>query len=96
MGGAQGDLWGHSVHIAALWVAESRRGQGHGSALMRAAEDYAAERGHTLCYLETTSFQALPFYEGLGYRIFGELDGIADGCTLFFLRKELKSPIPEA
>ena len=96
VGGAHGDLWGRSVHIAAMWVAESERGKGHGSALLRALEDYAATRGHMLAYLETTSFQARPFYESLGYRVFGELVGIAEGCTLFFLRKDLQAPIPEA
>ena len=90
VGGAQGDLWGSSVHIAGMWVAEDHRGKGYGSALLRVVEDYAAERGHLLAYLETTSFQARPFYESLGYRVFGELPGIADGCTLFFLQKKLK------
>jgi len=92
VGGAQGDIWGSSVHIAAMWVDDSQRGKGHGSALLRAIEDYAAEQGCELAYLETTSFQARPFYEGLGYQVFGELPGIAKGCTLFFLKKELKSP----
>jgi GNAT superfamily N-acetyltransferase len=75
-----------------MWVADSQRGKGHGSALLTAVEDYAAKNGHTLAYLETTSFQARPFYEGLGYRVFGELVGIDEGCTLFFLRKDLKAP----
>jgi hypothetical protein len=48
-----------------------------------------------LSYLETTSFQARPFYEGLGYRVFAELAGIDEGCTLFFLKKELKLPVLE-
>ena len=92
VGGAHGDLWGSSVHIAAMWVSESHRGKGHGSALLTAVESYAASQGHLLAYLETTSFQARPFYEGLGYRVFGELPGIAEGCTMFFLRKDLKVP----
>jgi GNAT superfamily N-acetyltransferase len=57
IGGAHGDLWGRSVHIAAMWVAESHRGKGHGSALLKAVESYAASHGHVLAYLETTSFQ---------------------------------------
>ena len=89
IGGAHGDLWGSSMHIAALWVAESERGKGHGSALMKDLERHAASKGHLLAYVETTSFQALPFYEGLGYRIFGTLPGIAEQCTLFFLSKTL-------
>ena len=89
IGGVQGSLWGRSMHIDALWVDENQRGQGHGSKLMKAIEDYAATHGHPLVYLETTSFQALPFYEGLGYRLFGELPEISRGHTLYFLKKEL-------
>ena len=96
IGGVQGDLWGRSVHIAAVWVAESQRGKGHGSALMKEVENYAATHGHVLAYVETTSFQARPFYESLAYRVFGELVGIAEGCTMFFLRKDLTAPTPEA
>jgi ribosomal protein S18 acetylase RimI-like enzyme len=89
VGGVQGMLWGRSMHIDVLWVADNLRGQGHGSKLMTAIENYAFEHGYSLVYLETASFQALPFYEGLGYRIFGELPEISAGHTLFFLRKEL-------
>ena len=73
VGGAHGELWGASVHIAAMWVAESHRGKGYGSALLTAVEEYAAKHGNLLSYLETTSFQARPFYERLGYTVFGEL-----------------------
>ena len=89
VGGAHGELWGRSVHIAAMWVHESQRGKGHGSALLTAVEKCAAGHGARLVYLETTSFQARPFYESLGYRVFGELEGIDEGYTLFFLRKDL-------
>jgi GNAT superfamily N-acetyltransferase len=91
VGGAHGELWGRSVHIAAMWVAESQRGKGHGAALLRAVEESAVKHGATLAYVETTSFQARPFYESLGYRVFGELEGIDEGHTLFFLRKDLKA-----
>ena len=88
-GGVQGSFWGRSVHIDALWVEEKYRGQDYGSKLMKAIEDYAQSHAYPLVYLETTSFQALPFYEGLGYEIFGELPDIATGHTLYFLMKEL-------
>ena len=89
--GVQGTLWGRSMHIDALWVDEQHRARGHGSKLMKAIEEYAAAHTHPLVYLETTSFQALPFYEGLGYRICGELPRISEGHTLYFLAKELNS-----
>ena len=88
--GVQGTLWGRSMHIDVVWVDEQHRASGYGSKLMRAIERYAAAHAHPLVYLETTSFQALPFYEGLGYRIFGELPRISQGHTMYFLMKELK------
>ena len=90
VGGVQGSLWGRAAHIDALWVDEKYRAQGHGSKLMKAIEDYAVADGHPLVYLETASFQALPFYEGLGYRVFGELPEISRGHKLYFLKKELE------
>jgi GNAT superfamily N-acetyltransferase len=92
LGGAHGELWGRSVHIAAMWVAASERGKGYGARLLREVENYAARHGHVLAYLETLSFQARPFYEKLGYQVFGELVGIGEGCTLFFLRRDLLVP----
>ena len=91
VGGVQAGLWGRSAHIDALWVHEKLRGQGYGSQLMKAIAKYAADHGHPLIYLETASFQALPFYEGLGYRIFGELPDITKGHTLYFLCKKVMS-----
>jgi GNAT superfamily N-acetyltransferase len=89
VGGVQGSFWGRSVHIDGLWVDERFRGQAYGSKLMKAIEDYAHSQAHPLVYLETASFQALPFYEGLGYEVFGELPEITTGHTLYFLKKEL-------
>lgn len=90
LGGVQGSLWGRSVHIDALWIDESLRGRGFGSQLMKAIEAYGGAHAHPLVYLETASFQALPFYRALGYEVFGELPEISKGETLFFLKKELQ------
>ena len=55
--------------VSALVVEERMRGRGIGRALMRAAEQWAAERGCVL--MEVTSnmrrADAHSFYEGLGY-----------------------------
>ncbi len=89
IGGVQGSLWGRSMHIDALWVDANHRGRGHGTELMKAIEDYAAAHDHPLIYLETASFQALPFYQGLGYCVFGQLPNITEGHTLYFLSKDV-------
>jgi GNAT superfamily N-acetyltransferase len=93
-GAVSGSLWANSLHINVLWVSDSLRGQGSGTQLMRAAEEHARNWGARLSYVETLSFQARPFYERLGYEVFGELPEIADGVTLYFLRKSLAPIAP--
>ena len=58
LGGLLGHIWAQCMHIAILWVAPILRHQGHGTALLQAAEQLAVERGCTLVTLETFSFQA--------------------------------------
>lgn len=89
MGGVLGTLWGGWLHVSYLWVARVARGAGHGSRLMEAAEAYARCRGAVGATLETHSFQARPFYERLGYEVFGTIDGYPLGHAKFFMRKAL-------
>ena len=89
LGGLLGQLWGGSLQIFHLWVAEAIRGQGHGIRLMRDAEDYARSRGAVGATLETYSFQAKGVYLRLGYEICGTLDGYPPGHAKFFLKKSL-------
>jgi GNAT superfamily N-acetyltransferase len=89
IGGVLGQLWGGWLQITFLWVAEAARGQGYGRRLVQAAEAYARARGALGATLETFSFQARPFYERLGYEVFGTLDGYPPGHAKFFLRKKL-------
>ncbi len=35
------------------------------------------------------SFQALPFYQKLGYTVFGQLDDLPIGHQMYFLQKAL-------
>ena len=89
LGGALGQVWGGWLQVTHLWVAETVRGQGHGRRLMKAAESHARSRGAIGATLETHSFQARPFYERLGYEVFGTLDGYPHGHAKYFLRKAL-------
>jgi GNAT superfamily N-acetyltransferase len=81
-------LWGW-LHIETVIVAESFRQQGIGTQLMRAAEIDAWQRGYRNIYLETMSFQARPFYEQMGYVVFGTLDDFPPGHQQYFMRKTL-------
>src|SRR5215510_11767817 len=87
--GVLGQLWGHWLQVTYLWVAKAARGVGHGTRLMEDAEAYARSRGAIGATVETHSFQARPFYERLGYEVFGTLDGYPPGHVKFFLRKAL-------
>jgi GNAT superfamily N-acetyltransferase/uncharacterized glyoxalase superfamily protein PhnB len=67
LGGAVGRRWGACCELQQLWVQPAQRGQGIGSALVRAFEQQARGHGCRVFYLETFSFQAPDFYRALGY-----------------------------
>lgn len=78
--------WGW-LFIDTLWVDESLRGKAYGKLIMQAAESYAVEKGIHQVYLYTTSFQARPFYEKLGYTLFGEIKNRPQGHSFYFFQK---------
>ena len=89
LGGLMGQIWARWLHVGTLWVDERVRGRGHASRLMAAAERYAIEKACTDSFLETFSFQARPFYEKLGYRVFGTLENYPEGHSYYYLTKHL-------
>jgi GNAT superfamily N-acetyltransferase len=91
LGGLLGDIWAAWLHLRTLAVAMPVRGQGFGKELMRRAETYAVERGCTDAFLDTFSFQARPFYEKLGYRVFGTLENHPVGHQHYSMTKKLDS-----
>jgi GNAT superfamily N-acetyltransferase len=85
-----GGLWGASryewLFVDMLFVPEHLRGHGVGTALMRQAEDIARARGCTGVWLDTFDFQALGFYQKLGYTLFGELKDHPRGISQHWLQ----------
>lgn len=81
-------FWNYCI-IELLWLSDEARGMGVGSQLMAETESYAREKGFTYARTETLSFQAKPFYEKLGYKVFGELKDYPKGHTTYCLVKEL-------
>jgi GNAT superfamily N-acetyltransferase len=75
------------LFIEALWVGDSLRGQGVGRHLMQVAEAHARENGCHSAWLDT--FQGRPFYEALGYEVFGELDRFPGAQSRYFMRRKL-------
>jgi GNAT superfamily N-acetyltransferase len=89
LGGLLGDIWAQWLHVTMLAVAAPARGQGFGRELMKRAEGYALARGCTDAFLDTFSFEARPFYEKLGYRVFGMLENHPAGHQHYFMTKRL-------
>lgn len=93
-----GGLLGHHhwewLHVEILAVAKHLRGQGWGRRLLTEAEGLALAAGCHHAWVDTFSFQARPFYEKLGYRVFGELPDYPTGQTRFFLAKHLGEQVP--
>ncbi|MBL0635530.1 GNAT family N-acetyltransferase [Aeromonas dhakensis] len=88
LGGILGEIkWGW-LHIEGLWVDDAIRRDGWGGRLLGAMEQYAQSKDITNYHLETTSFQALPFYQEQGYEIFGQLPDMPPGHISYFLKKQ--------
>lgn len=75
-------------------MSESANGHGVGRSLLAAAEREAANRGCRGVYLDTFDFQARPFYERVGYTVFGAQDDYPPGHRRFFMQKDLRQGHP--
>ena len=89
VGGLVGATYLGWLQIHAVWVSEVLRGRGYGSRLMQQAEYEARERQCPRVFLETLSFQALPFYEKIGYKVVSKIADFPPGGTRFALTKML-------
>ena len=89
LGGIRANAFWNYCIIELLWLSKEVRGLGAGRELMNAAENFAKEKGFKHMRTETLSFQAKPFYEKLGFKVFGELPDYPKGHTTYCLVKEL-------
>lgn len=89
VGGLVGATYLGWLHVHALWLPEELRGLGYGADLLAAAEAEAVRRGCANAFLETLSFQALPFYEKHGYAVFCTLPDFPPGGAKYSLSKSL-------
>lgn len=88
-GGLRATCYWNTLHIELMWVAESGRGQGVGQAVLRRAEAKAAELDCAKAFVETTSWQAKPFYERNGYTHVATLNDRPKGHSSHYLSKSL-------
>ncbi len=89
-GGLIGQRKGDWLSIDYLGVAETTRGDGVGSELIRRAEALAREKGCLHALVDTISFQALPFYQKQGYQLVKTLEDFPlAGMARHYLTKAL-------
>lgn len=89
VGGLVGASYLGWMQVQAVWMSEELRGLGYGGQLMQAAEGEAIRRNCPRVFLETLSFQALPFYEKCGYTIHSRLVDFPPGGCRYALTKDL-------
>ena len=77
-------------YVELLWLSERARRLGYGRRLMQEAEQRARRRGSRLMHLNTYSFQAPGFYEKLGFKRFGGMEGSPRGASRHFFMKILR------
>lgn len=95
LGGAVCEFdWGY-LYTDTLWTHPDARGSGIATLVMQSAEAYARQFGITQSYLFTANFQAKPFYEHIGYKIFGVLDERPPSGKTYYLQKALVAEMPD-
>lgn len=94
LGGLIGSIAWDWLHVHVLWIADSVRDKGHGKRLMQAAEEIARERSCGFVNLHTFEFQAVAFYEKMGYTIIGQTKGYPKGHTIPHVQRTLGRRAP--
>ncbi len=92
--GLSGWTWAGACEIRSLWVHPTWRGQGHGRALVNAAEQEARAHGCQVILVSSYSFQAPEFYRRLGYELAWALDGFPPGHRYCYLVKRIQGAAP--
>ena len=81
--------WGRWLYIDTIWIDTNYRKQGIGQYLIKSAEQKAKNQGIKRARLWTFDFQALNFYQKLGYTVYGQLEDFPEGHTIYYLKKIL-------
>lgn len=86
--------WG-AMYVDDMWVDEKYRRQELGSNLLQAVEKVAEERGCHVIWLGTWDFQAKPYYEKHGYKVYCTLNDCPVGHTDYNLYKIVNKNAPK-
>lgn len=92
-GGCHGSMYYGCLYIDLLWINEALRGAQWGTALMRCAEELGKANGCLFSTVNTMDWEALGFYQKLGYAIEYQRSGYLHDSTLYFLKKEFGATV---
>lgn len=87
-GGAGGRVNLGVVEVSTLWLDKDLRGTGWGKNIVDAVAEQGRRLGASKILLDTYDFQARPFYEALGFSVFGTLD-YPTGNSRYYLSCDL-------
>jgi ribosomal protein S18 acetylase RimI-like enzyme len=87
-------FWGQ-LHIKYLFVQEQYRLQGIATKLMEHAFEFAKSRGCTFAFVETMNFQALGFYQKLGFKVELSRYGYDKDTSFHYLKVNLTNAKPQ-
>jgi GNAT superfamily N-acetyltransferase len=89
VGGVRARSWGTAFEIQQVWVDELWRRRGIASVLLQRIEQAARERGGSVIYLDTFSFQAPALYLCNGYSIAWQVGGFPDRIVKYLMVRRL-------
>ena len=89
VGGLVGKTYWNYLEVEFLWVEDAHRRQGLAAKIMAEAEREARQRRCHTIILDTYEFQALGFYERIGFQQFGQLDEFAGRFKRYYLKKTI-------
>lgn len=93
LGGAKGAILYGNLYVDALWINSKIRHQEWGTKLMAEAETIGREYGCTFATVNTMDWEALPFYQKLGYSIEFTREGFENDSKMYMLRIKLLSTL---
>ncbi len=95
LAGCNGVIFYNSMFIDQLFVDPVLRHQGIGTLLVQKAESLAKTYLCSMITVNTMDWEALPFYQKLGFTIDFKRNGYANHSAMYFLKKNLNfNPSP--
>jgi GNAT superfamily N-acetyltransferase len=95
IGGAYGASQWRWLFINFLWVDSHHRKTGLGRQLIHKIETAAKHRGCIGSHLDTFSFQALGFYQRLGYTLYGTIRDYPPGHSRHYLFRKFNEDLDD-